>query len=166
VKTIVGTLIAILLLLVALVVVVGPGTVVAGAESPFGIGPWSTTGHYCQHIFSMSQIVDQWKLAGQSRLTPSQEVIWRANETTLTNNGPQVPIADFTAFFRTTGNVARTMKDESLLINKWWDQNCADPLMQAPASISHAWSGIVSHAAFVRYPKNIVHVENFIKAVK
>jgi hypothetical protein len=162
----VRTLTAIVLLLVALIVVVGPGNVVAGAENPFGIGPWSTIGRYCQNIYSMAQFVDKWKYAGQPDLTPSQQVIWLATEETLTKNGPQVPRADFSAFFRTSGNVSRTMKGESLLINTWWDQHCTDPLMQAPASISHAWSGIVSHATFVRYPKNVIHVEYFLKVIK
>jgi len=165
VKTIVRTLIAIVLLLVALVVVVGPGTVVAGAENPLGIGPWSTSGHYCQNIYAMTQFVDKWKHSERTKLTPSQKVTWRAYEATLKKNGPQVPRADFTAFFRTTGNVAKTMEGESLLINKWWDQNCADPLMRVPASISHVWSGIGSHATFVYYPKNVVHIRNFSKVI-
>ena len=58
------------------------------------------------------------------------------------------------------------MKGEGLLINKWWSQNCTDPLMQATAPINHAWSGIGSHATFVHYPKNVIHVESFINVIK
>jgi len=38
--------------------------------------------------------------------------------------------------------------------------------MHATAPISHAWSGIGSHATFVHYPKNVIHVESFIKVIK
>ena len=38
--------------------------------------------------------------------------------------------------------------------------------MHATAPISHAWSGIGSHATFVDYPKNVIHVEIFIKVIK
>ena len=160
------TLIALVLLLVALVVVVGPGDVVAGSENPFGIGPWSTIGRYCQNTYARAQFVDKWKDAETAELTPSQKVMLLANEKRLTNNGPQAPLADFAAFFRTSGHVSRTMKGEGLRINMWWDQNCTDPLMQAPASFSRAWSGVVSHTTFVHYPKDVIHVENFYKAIK
>lgn len=58
------------------------------------------------------------------------------------------------------------MKGEGRLINKWWDQNCTSPLMQAPASFSRAWSGIVAHTTFAHYPKNVIPVESFCNAIK
>jgi hypothetical protein len=38
--------------------------------------------------------------------------------------------------------------------------------MRATAPISHARSSIGSHATFVHHPKNVIHVESFIKVIK
>jgi len=163
VKTLAKCLIAFAVLLVALAVFVGPGGVVAGAEYPFGIGPWSSTGHYCRTIDETARFVDHWKHSDRFTLTASQKVTWHAIEKTLTETGPQVPRADFTAFFRSTGNPSKTMQGESALINTWWNQNCTDPMMEAPASIAHSFSGIGSHATFAHYPKNVLQVKDFFK---
>lgn len=47
-------LVEILFVSVLAAVVVGPGQSVAGAEHPFRIGPWDSTGHYRQIIFTLS----------------------------------------------------------------------------------------------------------------
>lgn len=159
-------LIAIVLVLGVFVVVVGPGSVVAGTEHPFGVGPWSSTGRYCHNIYEMTHFVDEWKRVGQPNLTASQKVRRLGFEKTLTKSGPYVPRADFTAWYRSTGNVAKTMESETAPINTWWNQNCTDPLMEAPASIRHVWSGIGSHATFAHNPKNVVQLKNFIKVIK
>jgi hypothetical protein len=55
------------------------------------------------------------------------------------------------------------MDGESTLLNTWWNQHCTDPLMEAPASASHVGSGIDSRATFTHHPKDVVHVEYFLK---
>jgi len=163
VKTLVKFVIAVVVALVAVVIVIGPGRVVAGTEYPFGIGPWSTTGRYCSDIYSTAHFVDEWKHSDRATFSSAQEVTWHEYERVLTNTGPVVPRDDFTAFFARTGNVATRMKSEAALINKWWNQNCTNVLMEVPASASHVWSGMGSHETFVRFPKNVLHLESFFK---
>jgi hypothetical protein len=165
VKTVAKVLMALALVLVAFVIGVGPGSVVAGAEYPFGIGPWSATGRYCHVIDGLARFVDEWKFAGEPNLTTRQRATWLAFDTNLTSTGPPEPRADFTAWFRATGNTT-TVKGETALINTWWNQNCTNPMMEVPASIGHVWSGIGSHATFVHYPKNTLHFEDVIKIIK
>jgi hypothetical protein len=164
VRAIVKFVIAIVVILIAVVVVIGPGRVVAGTEYPFGVGPWSSTGRYCRDIYTMTHFVDEWKHSGRAT-SSSQKQMWLAFEKTLTQTGPVVPRADFTAFYRRTGNVGKRMKGESALINTWWDQNCTNLLMEAPASASHVWSGVDSRDTFVHFPKNVIHIENFFKVI-
>lgn len=165
-KVIAKTLIVIVVLLMALVVVMGPGRIVAGAEYPFGVGPWSSTGHYCHDIYEMTHFVGEWKRSGQPTLSTSQKSTWLAFERTLTKTGPHVPRADFTAWYRSTGNVVKRMTGESALINTWWNQNCTNQLMEAPASLSRAWSGMAAHAKFAHYPKNVIQLKYFIRGIK
>jgi hypothetical protein len=164
VKTLAKSLIAIVLVLVAVFAIVGPGRAVAGAEYPFGVGPWGSTGRYCQDIYELGHLVDEWQHSDQRTLTPSAKVSVMAFEHTLTKSGPAVPRADFTAFFATTGNVLKRMTNEGALINTWSNQNCTDPLMEAPSSLNKVWSGVLSHETFPHYPKNVINVENFFKA--
>jgi hypothetical protein len=166
VKAIAKLLIAIVIVFLAVVVVVGPGRVVAGAAYPFGVGPWSSTGRYCQNAYAMAHFVDEWHHSDRTILSASQRVTWLAFEKTLTKSGPPVPRADFTAWYRTTGNVVKIFASESMLINTWWNQNCTDPMMEAPAAASRVWSGIGSHANFAHYPKNVIHIENFHTVIK
>lgn len=165
-KTIVRILIAIILVLVIVVVVVGPGKIVAGVEYPFGIGPWSSNGRYCHDVYAMTHVVDVWNHAGHTSLTPTEKAALAAYEKTVTKTGPEVPRADFTSFFRRTGkNIVKRMTSEGTLINTWWNQNCADPLMEAPASANRMMAGFVSHQTFTHYPKNVVNVEFFNRAL-
>ena len=161
-RTIAKLLSVIVLVLVAAVVVVGPGRVVAGAEYPFGGGPWGSTGRYCQDIYGLGHVVDAWHRSSQP-LTPSETKSVLPLEKMLTKSGPRVPRADFTAFFETTGNVNERMDGESVLINTWWNQNCAGGSMEAPASLSRTWSGVLSHGTFTHYRKNVIKIRNFSK---
>jgi hypothetical protein len=165
-KVLVRVLAVVLVLLIAVVVVVGPGRIVAGVEYPFGVGPWSSTGHYCHNIAAMTRMVDQWKNSGETRLSATQQELWFAYQTTLTTNGPEVPKADFTAWYRRTGKVAKTITAETTLINTWWNANCADAVMITPASLNRDWSGLMSNAHFAHYSKNIVHMNAFIESIK
>jgi len=160
-KALAKFLMAIVLVLLAVVAVVGPGGVVASAEYPFGIGPWSSTGRYCHNIYEMTHFVAVWNHSGQSIPTARQKATWLAFEQTLTKTGPRVPRADFSVWYQNTGNVAKTMEKETPPINKWWNQNCTDPMMEAPANVSHVWSGIRSHTEFAHYPKNVIRLQNF-----
>jgi hypothetical protein len=166
VKAIVKSVIAFLLVLVALVVIIGPGGVVAGAEYPFGIGPWSSTGRYCHDIYSMSHFVAEFHHSGQTNFNASQRRTFLAFQETLTTSGPQVPRADFTAFFRTTGHVEERTQGEGKLINTWWNQNCTDAVMEVPASVSRVWSGVGSHASFTHYPKDVIQLKNFFTVIR
>jgi hypothetical protein len=166
VKTLVKLLIAIVLVLVAVVIVFGPGKVVAGTEYPFGIGPWSSNGRYCQHVYELGHLVDEWNHPDQHAFTPSEKATVTALAKTLTKTGPEVPRADFTAFFRTSGNFVKTMTNESVLINTWSNQNCTDPLMETPSSLSHVWKGLIAHETFTHYPKNVIKVRDFIYVVR
>jgi hypothetical protein len=161
-KALVKTLIAIVLVLGIVFAVAGPGRVVAGAEYPFGIGPWSSTGRYCQNIYEMTHFADVWQHSDHTVLTPSQKVTWQHFKKTLTSTGPEVPRADFTAWYRSSG-ISTKHKSETALINTWWNQNCTDPMMEAPASINHVWSGVGSHLNFAHYPKNVIVLRNFLK---
>ena len=165
-RALVKVLIAIVLVIVALVVVIGPGGVVAGSEYPFGIGPWSSTGRYCHDMYDMNHFVDAWHHSDRTTLSPSQKVTYLAYEKALTETGPAVPRADFTAFYRASGDVEKRMESEATLLNTWWNQNCAGPMMNVPASLGRAWSGLGSHARFTHYPKNDIHVENFIRVIE
>jgi hypothetical protein len=165
VKALVKTLIAIVLFLGIVFAVVGPGRVVAGAEYPFGIGPWSSTGRYCQKIYQMTHFVDEWHHSDRTVLTASQKMTWQEFEKTLTDTGPAVPRTDFASWYRSAGFTA-THKSESAHINKWWNQNCTDPMMEAPASISHVWSGVGSHLNFPHFPKNVIVEANYVKVIK
>jgi len=158
-KVFVRTLIAIILVLVAAVVVIGPGKVVAGVEYPFGAGPWSSTGHYCHDMYGLTKFVDETFHSGQV-LTTEDKTHYRSYEKTLTANGPYVPRADFTAFFAGSG---KKMTSEGKLLNTWWNQNCADPIMNTAASANRAMSGFVSHVKFTHYPKNVVDVAHFFR---
>lgn len=162
-KTLARFVIAIVLVLVVVFVVVGPGRAVAGAEYPLGIGPWSSTGRYCQDIYQLGHLVDEWHHSDRVTLSPSEKVTVKAFEKTLTESGPYVPRADFTAFFLTTGNSVKRMTNESALINAWSNQNCTDPLMESPSSLNRVWTGFLSHETFTHYPKNVIKVENFFK---
>jgi hypothetical protein len=165
VKVLAKCVIAIAVVLIALAVVIGPGGVVAGAEYPLGVGPWSSTGHYCRTIDAVAQFGDRWKHSEQTRLTPRQTASWRAMEQTLTKTGPVVPRTDFTMWYRPKGDVEKTMESEAAQINTWWNQNCTDPMMEMPASFAHTWSGLASRATFTHYPKNVLHEKNFIKVI-
>jgi hypothetical protein len=164
VKAIAKLLIAIVVVLLAVVVVIGPGRMVAGAEYPFGIGPWSSTGNYCHHIYEMTHFVDEWHHSDRATLSPTQRGTWLEFEKTLTKTGPEVPRADFTAWYRTS-SVGSKKVSETGLINTWWNQNCTDPMMEAPAAVGHTWSGIVSHTSFTHYPKNVIHLANFSRRI-
>jgi hypothetical protein len=160
VKTLVRFLIAAVIVVVVVAVAIGPARLVAGTEYPIGIGPWSSTGRYCQDIYKMGHLVDEWHHSERS-LTASEKTTAAALVTTLTKTGPVVPRADFTAFFRTTGDVVKRMTSEGALINTWSNQNCTDILMEAPASLSHVWKGLTTHETFTHYPRNVIRVENF-----
>jgi hypothetical protein len=165
VKAIVKLVVAIVVALVAIVVLIGPGRVVAGTEYPFGVGPWSSTGRYCHVIYTMTHFVDEWKHSDHTTLSSSQKVTWLAFEKTLTTTGPHVPRADFTAWYRTTGNVAKRMANESSLINTWWNHNCTSFMMEVPASANRIWSGVDAHETFVHYSKNVIDVANFSRVI-
>jgi hypothetical protein len=165
VKTLVRFLIAIVLVVVVVVVVVGPARLVAGAEYPIGVGPWSSTGRYCQDIYEMGHLVDEWHDSGRSTFTPSEKTAAIALAKTLTDSGPVVPRADFTAFFRTTGNFDKRMMSEGALINTWSNQNCTNLLMEAPSSLSHVWKGLTAHETFAHYPRNVIKVGDFTHAL-
>jgi hypothetical protein len=165
VRVIVRFLIAIVVLLAAIVVVIGPGKIVAGVEYPFGVGPWSSTGRYCHDIYDLMQLVDEYHHSDRMGPTPTELTALHSYEKTLTKTGPHVPRADFTAFFRTSGKVVKRMTSEGKLINTWWNQNCADPLMNTSASANNVLSGLVSHEKFTHYPKNIVKVPYFFKVM-
>jgi hypothetical protein len=156
-KVIVRLLIAIVLLLVVIVVIIGPGKIVAGVEYPFGVGPWSSTGRYCHNMYGLARLVDK---ASRSGRAPTREELasYRSYEKTLTQNGPHVPRADFTAFFRGNG---KKMASEGKLLNSWWNGNCADAVMNASASANRVMSGVVSHEKFTHYPKNALKVVLF-----
>jgi len=156
-RAIVKYLIAIVIVLVAVVVVIGPGKVVADVEYPFGAGPWSSTGRYCHHMYGLTRFVDK-SFHSYRAITPNEKTVYRAYEKVLTETGPYVPRADFTAFFGGTG---KKMTSEGKLLNTWWNQNCADPLMNASASANRVMSGVVSHEKFTHYPKNVVKVVFF-----
>ncbi len=165
-RALVKVLIAIVLVVVALVVVVGPGGVVAGSEYPFGIGPWSSTGRYCQDMYEMNHFVDEWHHSDRVTLSPSQKVTSRAYEKVLTETGPAVPRAEFTVFYRSGGDVEKRMDREATLLNTWWDEHCAVPMMEVPASLGRTWSGLGSHAHFTHYPKNVMRIGNFFKVIE
>lgn len=158
-KVIVRILIAIVLVLVAIVVVIGPGKIVAGVEYPFGVGPWSSTGRYCHAMYELTKFVDK-SFHSDRVITAEEKAHYRSHEKTLTETGPHVPRADFTAFFAGTG---KKMNSEGKLLNTWWNQNCADPVMNASASANRAMSGVVLHVKFTHYPKNVVDVVFFFR---
>ncbi len=162
-RALVKVVIAVVLVVVAFVVVIGPGGVVAGSEYPFGIGPWSSTGRYCHDMYDMNHFVDQWHNSDVTTLSPSQRVTWLAYEKALTETGPFVPRTDFTAFYRSGGDVATRMANEAKLLNTWWNVHCAVPMMDVPASLGRAWSGLGSHAHFTHYPKDVMRIRDFIK---
>jgi hypothetical protein len=164
-KAIVKLLIVSAVVLVAIVFVVGAGRVVAGAEYPFGVGPWSSNGHYCRAIYEMSYFVDERKHSGRATLSTSQRLTWLEFEKSLTKTGPQVPRADFIAWYRTTGYVSTRKTAETTVLNAWWNQNCTAALMEAPASVSHVWSVLGSHTTFAHYPKNVIHLRSFLKVI-
>ncbi|MGB8196331.1 MAG: hypothetical protein WCF25_04910 [Acidimicrobiales bacterium] len=161
-RALVKFLVAMLFLLVVSVVVVGPGRLVAGAEYPLGIGPWGSTGRYCQHMYSLTHLVEVWHHSDRSA-TAHERSTYRALETSLTSSGPEVPKADFAEFFQARGNVVKTMSAQSVLLNTWWDQHCTQMWMEAPASLNSAWSGIIGHERFTHFPKNVVVVRNFFR---
>jgi hypothetical protein len=165
VKSLLKCVTAMVVLLVALVVAVGPGGVVAGAEYPLGVGPWSSTGHYCHAIDDVAQFGDRWTRAGQPSLTTPQRATWLALERSLTTNGPSVARADFSSWFRIT-TPTTSLTNETKVINTWWNQNCADAMMEVPASVAHVWSGIGSHARFTHYPKNVLHLEDLSRLIR
>lgn len=165
-KALAKCLTAIGVVLVALAVVIGPGGVVAGAEYPLGIGPWSSTGHYCRAIDDVALFGDHWRHADQATITQSQRATWLGLEATLTGSGPIVPRTDFAAWYRTTGDVAKTLASETPMINTWWNQNCTNPMMETPASVALLWSGLGSHARFTHYPKNVLHLEDFSTLIR
>jgi hypothetical protein len=156
VKALVRFVIAILLVLVVSVVVIGPGRLVAGAEYPMGVGPWGSTGRYCQHMYSLTQLMND---KGQP-LTTKVKTTFRALEKSVTMTGPVVPRADFSAFFK---SAVKAMNRETALLNKWWDQNCTQMWMEAPSSLNRTWSGMIGHESFTHYPKNVVRLENFFR---
>jgi hypothetical protein len=162
VKTLVKFLLAILLVLVVSVVVIGPGRLVAGAEYPLGVGPWGSTGRYCQDMFTLTRRIDVWHRSG-APVTPLDKTNLRALEKALTTSGPEVPRSDFTAFFRTSGNVITTMSAQAPLLNKWWNVNCTQMWMEAPSSLNRTWSGMLGHESFTHYPKNVVQLKDFIR---
>jgi hypothetical protein len=161
-KALVKIVLAILFVLVVAVVVVGPARFVAGAEYPLGIGPWGSTGRYCQHVYSLTHLVDVWHDSDRSA-TPEEKTTYLALEKSLTSSGPEVPMDDFTKFFQARGNVVKMMSTESALLNKWWDQNCTQMWMEAPSSLNHTWSGMIGHEQFTHFPKNVVVVRNFFR---
>jgi hypothetical protein len=161
-KRLVRYLIAIVLVVVVVVVVVGPARLVAGAEYPIGVGPWSSTGRYCQDIYRLGHLADEWH---QRSLTPSEITTVMALAKTLTDTGPQVPRADFTALFRTTGTDEKRIAGDVALINTWSNQNCADLLMEAPSSLNHVWKGLTGHETFTHYPRNIIKVGDLYHVV-
>jgi hypothetical protein len=167
-RVLVRFLIAILLVLVVAVVVVGPGRLVAGAEYPFGVGPWGMNGRYCQDMYSLNRLVDEWHRSDLVVATTKEKTTYVALKNALTRSGPEVPRADFTAFFGTHGNVLnlRRMTEEAMPLNTWWNQNCTEAFMEAPSSLNHAWSGMLGHEHMSHYPKNIVHVGNFFRVTR
>jgi hypothetical protein len=165
VKFVVKSIIAILLVLVAIFVVLGPARAVAGAEYPFGVGPWSTTGRYCHDIYEMTHLADQWHHSGRLTLTSSQKVTWLALEKVLTKTGPIVPRTDFAAWYPGAGHTQKKIEAETPLINTWSNQNCTEPLMEAPAALSHTWSGFDSHDTFTHFPKNMIHIKDFFRVL-
>ena len=67
--------------------------------------------------------------------------------------------------YRSGGNVEQRMENEAALLNTWWNHNCAVPMMDVPASLGRAWSGLGSHARFTHFPRNVVHVQSFIEVI-
>jgi hypothetical protein len=161
-KALVKFFVAILLVLVASFVVIGPGRLVAGAEYPMGVGPWGSTGRYCQHMYSLTHLIDVWHGSDLPASTQEKTTV-RALQKALTTSGPAVPRADFSAFFRTRGDVSKTMSTETPILNKWWNQNCTAMWMEAPSSLNRTWSGMLGHERFTHYPKNVVKLRNFSK---
>ncbi len=165
-RVIARILMAFLVVIIAVVIVVGPGRIVASAEYPFGVGPWSSPGHYCHNMYGLTRLVDKWHDSGAGSLSAHEATSVQAFEKSLTSTGPHVPRADFTAFFRRTGKkVVKRMTDEGKLLNTWWDSNCSDPLMNVPASLSHDLTGLTSHERFTHYPKNVVKTQFFVSAL-
>lgn len=160
-KTLVRFVIAILLVLVVSVVVVGPGRLVAGAEYPMGVGPWGSTGRYCQHVYALTHLMND----KSQPFTTKAKTTFLALEKSVTMTGPVVPRADFTAFFRSPG-IVKTMNTETVLLNKWWDGNCTQMWMEAPSSLNRAWSGMIGRENFTHYPRNVVRLENFIRITR
>ena len=163
-KVLVKFVVAIVLVLVVSVVVVGPGRLVAGAEYPMGVGPWGSTGRYCQDMYSLTHLVDVWH-GSDLPATSKEKTTYRALEHALTNSGPAVPRADWTAFFRQGGNVEKTTSAEAPMLNKWWNQNCTQTWMEAPSSLNRTWSGMLGYENFTHYPKNVVKLANFFKVI-
>jgi hypothetical protein len=163
-KALAKFLIAIVLVIVVSVVVVGPGRLVAGAEYPVGVGPWGSTGRYCQDMYSLTHLVDVWHRSDLSA-TAQQKATYRALQTALTKSGPVVPQAEWTAFFGPGGTLVKAATKENSLLNKWWNQNCTRMWMEAPSSLNRTWPGMLGHENFTHYPKNIVNLRNFMKVI-
>jgi hypothetical protein len=165
VRSLLKCVIACAIVLIAFAVAVGPGGVVAGAEYPLGIGPWSSTGRYCHTIDVVAKLGDEWARNGQASLTPSERTTWLALEKSLTMTGPATARADFSSWFRISVPTTSTA-NETKVINTWWNQNCTGPMMDVPASVAHVWSGIGSHARFTHYPKNVLHLKDFSQLIR
>jgi hypothetical protein len=163
-KTLVKFVIAIVLVIVVSVVVVGPGRLVAGAEYPVGVGPWGSTGRYCQDMYSLTHLVDVWHRSGFSATT-QQKTTFRALHKALTKSGPVVPQAEWTAFFAPGAGTTMKMETQENSLNKWWNQNCTQTWMEAPSSLNRTWSGMLGHENFTHFPKNIVDLRNFFKVI-
>jgi hypothetical protein len=164
VKALVKFVIAVVLVLIVSVVVVGPGRLVAGAEYPMGVGPWGSTGRYCQDMYSLTHLVDVWH-GSDLPATPKEKTTYRALEHALTKSGPAVPQAEWTAVFHPVAAVLKTRAKENTLLNKWWNQNCTQMWMEAPSSLNRTWSGMLGHENFTHYPKNVVKLANFFKVI-
>jgi hypothetical protein len=161
-KALVKFVIAILLIFVAAFVIVGPGRLVAGAEYPMGVGPWGSTGRYCQDMYSLTHLVDVWH-GSDVPATTEEKVTFRALQKALTESGPAAPQAPWVAFFGPRGFL-KAKVDESAL-NKWWNQNCTQTWMEAPSSLNRTWSGMLGRETFTHYPKNVVDLKNFFKVI-
>jgi hypothetical protein len=162
VKTLVRFVIAIILVLVVSVVVVGPGRLVAGAEYPVGVGPWGSTGRYCQDMYSLTHLVDVWH--GSDRpATAKEKTTFKALQHALTHSGPAVPQADWMTVFHPAPPVLKSRTKENTLLNTWWNQNCTQMWMEAPSSLNRTWSGMIGHENFTHYPKNVVDLATFLK---
>jgi hypothetical protein len=162
-KVIVRLLIALLLVLVISVVVVGPGRLVAGAEYPFGVGPWGMNGRYCQDMYSLSHLINEGHQSDRGVFTPEEKTTFVSLTNTLTKSGPAAPRADFAAFFEGRGNAMKRASRETTLLNTWWNQNCTAMFMEAPSSLNHAWSGLLGHANLAHYPRNVMNLETFFR---